>query len=81
MADREKTAAVAEAERIMGIETEGYAWAPLPSIRRYGMWRGLVLPIFMNPFIYSDPPVIENAPAAGRRDWQDVQAARRTKAA
>lgn len=71
--------AVAEAERIIREDaTKGFAWSPIGfDVRRYGIVNGFIKPALAGAHL---PPIVYNAPEAGREDWRAIKAHRRTRA-
>lgn len=70
----DKDAVVAAAEEILReSDTRGFAWAPWIDIKRYGIKNGLIMPLLdhIGPISHL-PPIVPDAPEAGREDFQAV---------
>lgn len=62
--------------------SRGFAWAPGGLDLRYGIGKGVIIPLLTNLSPRSvPPPIVENASDAGREDFQAVlkRSLRRTK--
>ena len=65
---------LAEADRILRDGSKGFAWAPWID-RRYGFLNGVIKPMLT---VCLRPPVVENAPFQGRKDWKALERHRRS---